>query len=79
MFNNFMQLTGFIFMLISIVLRFILLVLNVQVPEFSFLGLIIPFDFSLFFVGLCLFLLYSKVPQKNIVEYLKIYEKFKRK
>lgn len=78
MFNNFIQLTGFIFIIISIVLRLILLILNVNVPELNFIGVIIPYDFSLFIFGLIVFLLYSKVPRKNIIEYLKIYERFRK-
>jgi hypothetical protein len=79
MFNNFNEMFGFILIVISIILRFVLLILKVNVPEFNFLGVVIPFDFLLFFIGIVLYLLYKPIPKKNILEVIKFYEKFKSK
>jgi hypothetical protein len=79
MFNNFNEMFGFILIVISIILRFVLLILKVNVLEFNFLGVVIPFDFSLFFIGIVLYLLYKPIPKKNILEVIKFYEKFKSK
>lgn len=72
------KIIALILIFIGIIIRFVVVIHNANIVEFNFFSIVIPLDFLISIFGIFLFLLYNRIPKKNIWEYLKIYERFKK-